>query len=209
MYSCSQCPDLTFERRSVCERHVFEKHSGFGYRCTGCKKTFNRPDNHQGKCIGAEMRLVKRATGTFNNEEEKEYHRFMGTMAVRVKVSKTAPQSFTDRRSMQFNNRKRSHSNNQENRRGGKIFRTNSETRSVLGELYSNTQEKRYEDSRRVVEKAREKAKKKEKEGEKEKKKEGEKEKEKEEQKEKKKEGERKEGRKEREREGRREGERE
>ena len=163
MFSCSECPDLTFERRSVCERHVFEKHSGFGYRCTGCKKTFNGPDNHQGKFIGAEMRLVKRATGTFvkratgtfSDEKEKEYHRFMGTMAVRVNVSKTVPQSFSDRRGMQFNHRERSHSN-QENRRGEKIFRTNSETKSVLGKLYSNTQEKQYEDSRRVVEIARE-----------------------------------------------------
>lgn len=84
MFECLECPELSFERRSLCARHMFEKH--FGFECSGCKKIYNRPDNHQGRCKGREIKLKKRSTGTLTSEEAEEHRRFMRNINTRIRV---------------------------------------------------------------------------------------------------------------------------
>lgn len=118
MYRCLKCPDLSFERRSLCERHVFEKHSGFGYLCTVCHRIFNRPDNHSGRCVGNELLLRKKATRTFTEEEAEEHRVFMRNLHKKIQISKEDQRRTpSQRQQLQQNNRKRSH---QRNFRAGK-----------------------------------------------------------------------------------------
>ncbi|KAK3108631.1 hypothetical protein FSP39_012081 [Pinctada imbricata] len=163
MYQCfkDECSDLIFERKSVCERHIFEKHSGFGYKCTGCDKIFNRQENHQNRCLGAEMRLVKKSTRTFTSEEEEEYKQFLRDIPSLVKSTKQPPRTPKVRKDTRETNRKRSHSDNRENRyRGGEnnknkgfgrrgYSRGRDERRGVLEDLY-DTKRQRF-DERRVI----------------------------------------------------------
>ncbi|XP_061164969.1 uncharacterized protein LOC133173922 [Saccostrea echinata] len=139
MFHCTECPELSFERRSLCERHVFEKHSGFGYQCTICLKVFNRPDNHSGRCVGNELLLRKKSTKTFTEEEAEEHRKFMKSLSQKIFVKKEdLRRTPSERHQIQQNNRKRSHqrslSNTQEekeNQQGNK--RTRSEdTRKVM-----------------------------------------------------------------------------
>lgn len=95
-------------------------HSGFGYECSICGKTYNRPDNHQGKCVGGDIKLKKRSTRTLTAEEAEEHRRNMKNLS-KMKISTIEQQRTPQgRKEFQQNNRKRSHSNhkrkqNQEN----------------------------------------------------------------------------------------------
>lgn len=106
------CPGISFERRSLCERHLFEKHSGFRYECSICGKIYNRLDNQQGKCVGGEINKDTNSRGTL---------RFMKNLISKMKISTIQQQRTSQgRREFQQNNRKRSHSDhkrkqNQEN----------------------------------------------------------------------------------------------
>ena len=76
-HHCAECPELCFNRKSLCERHIFEKHSGFGFECSMCGKIFNRPDNHGNGYDGSELVLKKRSTRTFTEQESGEHRHFM------------------------------------------------------------------------------------------------------------------------------------
>lgn len=53
-------------RKTVVRRHIMEQHSGFGYRCEGCKKIFGRQDQQHRGCefaSGNRWTLTNRLTG--------------------------------------------------------------------------------------------------------------------------------------------------
>lgn len=103
---------MSFER-SLCERHVFEKHSGFGYECTVCHRIFNRPDNHSGRCVGNELLLRKKATRTFTEEEAEEHRLFMRNLHQKIQDSKEDHRRTpSQRQQLHQYNRKRSHQRN-------------------------------------------------------------------------------------------------
>uniref|UniRef100_A0A8W8NV49 Uncharacterized protein n=1 Tax=Magallana gigas TaxID=29159 RepID=A0A8W8NV49_MAGGI len=86
MYRCLECPILSFERRSLCERHVFENHSGCGYECTVYHRVFNRPNNHSGRCVGNELLLRKKATRTYKEEEAEEHRSFIRNLHQKIEA---------------------------------------------------------------------------------------------------------------------------
>ncbi|KAK3091977.1 hypothetical protein FSP39_024154 [Pinctada imbricata] len=165
-YICVVCEDdddsgsqIQFERRSLCERHILEKHSGFGYRCTSCSKFFNRPDNHKGKCLDGELKHAKRITGTMTEEEEKEYDNFIARINANVRRIETRVGNPTQGKQQQKENRKRSHTRNKsyDGKRGAvlqDLYQTNRNT------YKSKRDWKRKDDSRgrnvdrRIVEEA-------------------------------------------------------
>ena len=60
---------LCFNRKSLRERHIFEKHSGFGFECSMCGKIFNRPDNHDNSLVRSELVSKQRSTRTFTRSK--------------------------------------------------------------------------------------------------------------------------------------------
>ena len=82
-------PGAVFKKRkSLCERHIFEKYSGLGFECSMCGKIFNRPDNHGNGYDGSELDLKKRSTRTFTEQESEEYRNFMREINKNIFITK-------------------------------------------------------------------------------------------------------------------------
>lgn len=67
-----------------CERHITAAHSGFGFRCSECSDILNRRDQRH-SCKDHQVSIVKRATGTYTEEEKKEFLDFQKSHALHVK----------------------------------------------------------------------------------------------------------------------------
>lgn len=67
-----------------CERHITSAHSGFGFRCTECFEIFSRRDQKH-SCKDHRVTVVKRATGTYTEEEKKKFLRFQKSRVQHVK----------------------------------------------------------------------------------------------------------------------------
>ncbi|KAK3587523.1 hypothetical protein CHS0354_004805, partial [Potamilus streckersoni] len=73
-WECGECHNFRFVR-SVLRRHLIEQHSGFGWKCKGCKKIFGR---HQNFIFldGNQVVMVNMLTGvTGVDQKVKWYHR--------------------------------------------------------------------------------------------------------------------------------------
>lgn len=66
------------------ERHTTSAHSGFGFRCSECYEILNRKDQKH-YCKNHKVSVVKRVTGTYTEEEKKEFLNFQKSRAQHVK----------------------------------------------------------------------------------------------------------------------------
>ena len=80
-YYCNLCgeEEVINTRKGVISRHILEQHSGYGYKCQGCKKIFSRErPRHQGCQYpdGQNVLLVNRLIGEIGEVAELAYQEF-------------------------------------------------------------------------------------------------------------------------------------
>jgi hypothetical protein len=96
-YYCNLCgeEEVINTRKGVIYRHILGQHSGYGYKCQGCKKIFSweRP-RHQG-CQhpdGKNVLLVNKLTGEIGDVAELAYQEFRATVLNQLRPAKTGTQ---------------------------------------------------------------------------------------------------------------------
>jgi hypothetical protein len=94
MFQCDICHDFEFEKRYEASRHIFEQHSGFGWKCLCCRKIFGRRSTqHKGCAEGSastlKMAVCLRSTSETGEATQKLYNEFMESMDSKMrKVSR-------------------------------------------------------------------------------------------------------------------------
>ncbi|KAK3593307.1 hypothetical protein CHS0354_031367 [Potamilus streckersoni] len=86
-WECGVCHDFHFVRRSDVRRHLIEQHSGFGWKCKGCKKIFGRRGVRNQNCIfvdGNQVVMVNRLTGITGPEAEHQMQEFLAGVDQKV-----------------------------------------------------------------------------------------------------------------------------
>ena len=78
IFRCRICTDRDFNSRYPLHRHIIEQHSVFAYKCTTCKKMFDKRTPRHGACSGGEDRqiMVNRETGEMGRKIEEDFKRF-------------------------------------------------------------------------------------------------------------------------------------
>lgn len=78
IFRCRICTDRDFNSRYPLHRHIIEQRSVFAYKCTICKKKFDKRTPRHATCSGGEDRpiLVNRVTGEMGRKIEEDFKRF-------------------------------------------------------------------------------------------------------------------------------------
>lgn len=105
IFRCRICTDRDFNSRYPLHRHIIEQHSVFAYKCTICKKTFDKRTPRYGASSGGEDRqiLVNRVTGEMGRKIEEDFKRFSlhdveeKMEVVKVAVADSSRQGYRDR----------------------------------------------------------------------------------------------------------------
>ena len=98
MLVCKICVDRDFAFRWQIEKHIMELHSPYGFKCTVCKKIFEKRTPKHGACEAGDANqiLINKQTGETGLKIRDEYNKFkeehvQQNITVETRQGKTPP----------------------------------------------------------------------------------------------------------------------